>query len=162
MRLLRGVVISVATGTIRRISAITSYLLGEKLYDRDFFQHYGFASQPLEGAEVVIVGRGNFYVSVAEDDRRYRLAVQPGEVALYTDEGDHIHFKRGKIVELKAQTKLILATPQVECTGSISAAGDVSDGVSTLAAMRTTYNPHVHQDPVSGVTGTPQPQMGAS
>ncbi|HOX23820.1 MAG TPA: hypothetical protein PLL10_10165, partial [Elusimicrobiales bacterium] len=116
-------------------------------------------SRPKAGAEVVFVCNGNVAFSIAEDDRRYRLQIQDGEVALYTDEGDHIHFKRGKIIEIKAQTKLTIDSPLTELTGALKAAGNVEDAAGTMAAMRTKYNQHIHSDPVSGTTGLPQPTM---
>ncbi len=82
------------------------------------FQEYGFSSVPLAGAEAVVVfvgGRRDHGLVIAVDDRRYRLKdLEPGEVALYTDEGDYIHFKRGGIVKIKAGTKVTWDTPAIE------------------------------------------------
>lgn len=91
------------------------------------FQNYGFTSVPIPGAEaaVVFVGgdRANGLV-IAVDDRRYRLkGLQAGEVALYTDEGDKIHFKRGRKIEIttleltvnaETKAKVIAETAEVE------------------------------------------------
>ncbi len=83
-------------------------------------------------------------------------------MCIYTDEGDRIHMKRGKVIEISTNTLRINATTQMEVnapklqlnvpvtasTGAVQAALDVTDhagaGGSTMAAMRTTYNGHGH------------------
>ena len=69
-------------------------------------QHYGFTSRPLAGAEIIIINEGNNYIGIASDDRRYRIALEDGEVALFTDEGDKIHLKRNRNIEITCGNKL--------------------------------------------------------
>lgn len=118
-------------------------LLDGELRDRvERMQEYGFTSRPLDGCEAaaVFVGgdRGHGLI-VATDDRRHRkTGLQPGEAALYTDEGDYILLKRGRIVEVvagsaldvtapeatvTASTKVTLDTPEVEISGNLTVAG---------------------------------------
>ena len=104
MGMIRGIVISVLEGMIKRFSA--SGRSDETIEDREYFQHYGFTSRPKTGAELIIVNEGNHYVAVASDDRRYRVAVEDGEVCLYTDEGDRIHFKRNRTIEIVSGNRL--------------------------------------------------------
>jgi len=74
-------------------------------------QDYGFASRPLPGAETVTLwlnGRRDAALILAAGDRRYRLTLNEGEVALYTDEdqkdgGHRVVLKRGQIVELRGR-----------------------------------------------------------
>lgn len=77
---------------------------GETRDRLEHLQAYGFTSVPLAGAEVVVLfpgGRRDHGLVVASGDRRHRLAgLQPGEVALYTDEGDAIVLKRGSLIEI--------------------------------------------------------------
>jgi phage gp45-like len=103
--MIRGIVNAVTEGLIKLFSS--SGRTGEVYDDREYFQHYGFTSRPLNGAEIIIINEGNHYLGIASCDRRYRLAVENGEVALYTDEGDHIHLKRNKIIEVISGNKLI-------------------------------------------------------
>jgi phage gp45-like len=103
--MIRGIVNSVIEGLIKLFSA--SGRSGETFTGREYFQHYGFTSRPMEGAEIIIIKEGNHYLAIASDDRRYRLAVEEGEVALYTDEGDKIHLKRDKTIEIVSGNKLI-------------------------------------------------------
>ena len=105
MGMIRGIVDSVTEGLIKLFSS--SGRTGEVYDDREYFQHYGFTSRPLKGAEIIIINEGNHYLGIASCDRRYRLAVEAGEVALYTDEGDKIHLKRDKTIEVVSGNKLI-------------------------------------------------------
>lgn len=103
--MIRGIVDSVTEGLIKLFSS--SGRTGEVYDEREYFQHYGFTSRPLKGAEIIIINEGNHYLGIASCDRRYRLAVEAGEVALYTDEGDKIHLKRDKTIEVVSGNKLI-------------------------------------------------------
>lgn len=71
------------------------------------FQEYGFTSHPHDGAEAVTVfmgGNRDHGLVIAVDDRRYRLkALEQGEVALYTDEGQRVHLRRNKEIFLASE-----------------------------------------------------------
>lgn len=117
--------------------------------------HYGFASRPKVGADAVVLfvgGNRSAGVVVATNDRRYRLELAEGEVALHTDEGDRVHLKRGRVVEIAAGAKLRIDAPLVEVTGRVEAAGDVKAGAVSLQQ-------HVHTgvQPGGGLSGPPQP-----
>lgn len=80
-------------------------LADEDIDDAENFQQYGFSSVPMPGAEAVAVfpngDRGHPLV-IATADRRYRPTGRaPGEVTLYTKEGDEIHFAAGHIIRIK-------------------------------------------------------------
>lgn len=145
-------------------------LRGEVKDDVERVQQYGFTSHPLAGAQVLfaaIAGNRDHPVAFAVDDPRYRLTgLQPGEVALYTDEGDSIILKRGNIVEIttqtlvvKASTKARFETPILECTGDII--DNVDTGGQSMQGMRETYNIHEHpENDGGGPTDQPNEQMG--
>jgi len=136
-------------------------LAGESV-SGELFQHYGFSSAPLPGAEYLAVpvgGNSKHTIVVASEDGRYRITLQDGEVSLYTDEGDYVHMKRGRVVELVTDTLLIKAaskvrfeTPLIEVTGhlqvdgNIKADGDVADQTRSMQAGRDLYNEHEHED----------------
>jgi len=183
--MIRGIIQTVFEGVIKRFSAVGRP--GETITDREYFQHYGFTSRPLAGAEGIIIREGNHIVMIASDDRRYRIGLEDGEVALYTDEGDYLHFKRGRIIEvvcgnkivataaseaeitapqvkIAASTRVLLETPLAEISGSLSvggniaAAGTISDATRAMNADRAIYNDHTH--PASGGdTGVPNQGM---
>lgn len=129
-----------------------SILKDEVRDDVERFQEYGFTSVPLPGCEAMVGffgGDRNHGIVFATEDRRYRLkGLEGGEVALYTDEGDKIHFKRGNIIEIQTKTLIVNAetevqvlspSVQVECdTAQITAGESVSvDAPEILATCET-------------------------
>lgn len=134
-------------------------LAGESV-SGELFQHYGFSSAPLAGAEYLVIpvgGNSKHAVVVASEDGRYRFTLKDGEVSLYTDEGDYVHMKRGRVVEvvtdtlvIKAAIKVRIETPLVELTGdqqvdgNIKTAGEIEDHVRSMQADRDIYNQHDH------------------
>lgn len=141
-------------------------LAGEQLQDAELFQQYGFTSNPLPGTMAIVLpigGRTAHGVIVATEHGSYRLKnLAPGEVALYTDEGDCIVFKRGRVVEVttatfrvNASTAVEFNTPMVSASQDIQAAGDVFDHTDkSMLGMRNTYNAHHH-----GASPTPDASM---
>jgi len=167
-----------------KMQALQISLKGDAVRDDvERFQQYGFTSVPFGDAEAIVLavgGNRNHLVAIAVDDRRYRKKdLQPGESALYSDEGDYVILKRGRIVEVKAGTKLRVDAPLAELTGDVTIAGtlavtgnitteanvtadgDVGDqaGAKTMAGMRSIYDTHTHTDPQGGVTGPPSAPM---
>lgn len=128
-------------------------LAGESV-SGELMQHYGFSSGPLAGAEFIAIpvgGNSKHTVVIASEDGRYRVKVKDGEVSLYTDEGDYIHMKRGRVIEIetdtlivKAKTKVRFETPLVEMSDDVKADGDVADHARTMQADRDLYNVHKH------------------
>ncbi|WP_104911919.1 phage baseplate assembly protein [Pseudomonas sp. LG1D9] len=128
-------------------------LAGESV-SGELMQHYGYSSAPLPGAEFLAIpvgGNSKHTVVVASDDGRYRITLKDGEVSLYTDEGDYIHMKRGRLIEIetetlvvKATTKVRFETPLVEMSDDVKAAGEVADHTRTMQADRLIYNGHDH------------------
>ena len=78
------------------------------------FQNYGFSSSPPPGTEVLCVffgGGRDHGIVVATDDRSSRFTgLKAGEVAIYSDEGDSIVFKRDNSIELHSEKKLVIKT----------------------------------------------------
>jgi phage baseplate assembly protein V len=134
---------------------------GELNDDIEHFEPYGFTSRPLAGAEGVVTflgGDRSHAIALVIADRRYRLqSLTNGEVAIYTDEGDKIHFKRGRIIDIETSTLNIRAstavnfdTPVLNQTGKIVSTGDqIAGAVSQL------NHAHVGVQPGSGQTGVP-------
>lgn len=119
-------------------------LAGEVKDGVEHLEPYGFTSAPHPGAEALvgfINGDRSHGVTLVVADRRFRLqGLKPGEVALYTDEGDFFHFKRDRIVDLvtgtfniKATKAVNIDTPLIKTTGRIESDGDqVAAGVSQI------------------------------
>ena len=100
-------------------------LKGEVRDNIERFQEYGFTSVPQDGAEAVVVFAGgdrSHGLIIAVDDRRYRMKkMAKGEVAIYTDEGDHIHFKRDRKIKVLAGARIDAEAPIIEAVAATSA-----------------------------------------
>lgn len=119
-------------------------LAGEVKDNVEHLEPYGFTACPLEGAEALagfIGGDRSHAVVIVIADRRFRLqGLKSGEVALYTDEGDKFHFKRGRIIDIETVTLNVKATesvnfdtPLITSTGRIKSAGDqIAGGISQI------------------------------
>lgn len=135
-------------------------LEGEVRDGAEVFQQYGFRSQPLAGAEGVLLslaGNRDHTVILCLDDRRYTVTLAAGECAMYDHHGKYMILKDDGSIELKADTKVRMDVPLLEVTGEVR---DLCDGGGkTMSSMRTTYNSHTHSDPQGGSVGTPSAGM---
>ncbi|BAQ72935.1 hypothetical protein A1395_02440 [Pseudomonas protegens] len=134
---------------------------GEVNDDMEHFEPYGFTSNPLAGAEGIATflgGDRSHAVVLVVADRRYRLkALAAGEVAIYTDEGDKIHFKRGRVIDIDTATLNIRASSGVNIDSpTLSMSGKIVSQGDQLAAGISQIN-HVHSgvQPGPGQTGAP-------
>ncbi len=121
----------------------------------EHFEGYGFTSNPPAGSEVAAVfvgGDRSHGVIVGIGDRAFRLAgLASGEVALYTDEGDKLVFKRGRKLEIETLTVTVKApdgmrfeTNQLDVTGQVRDMCDVQS--MTMQGMRQLYDTHTHKE----------------
>lgn len=157
----RRVLGMVARAVVKAISdegglqKIQASLLADELHSNvDRVQEYGFSSVPLPGSEGVFLAVGGSRehgVIVATDDRRYRPKnLQPGEVMLYTDEGNFVKFKRGQKIEVNSQVEVLIKsatkvkvdapTAEVACTNAVvnaSAKAEVTSPTIELTAATT-------------------------
>lgn len=96
---------------------------GETKDDVERYQNYGFTGVPFEDAEGVMVSVGgsrDHGIVIAVDDRRFRLVgLAPGEVAMYTDEGDSIVMRRGRNINVTAGTKINAIAPNIEIAATV-------------------------------------------
>jgi phage baseplate assembly protein V len=180
----RAVLAAVSDSTTRQLIQFEA-LKGEVKDKVERVQQYGFTSVPLAGAHVLFVCVGSnrdHPVAISVDDPRFRKKdMQPGEVAIYTDEGDFIHFKRDKTVEISTANLVVNATDSVEinttnlvvnasesarfATPILEATGHIIDhadsGGASMSNMRATYNSHTHPENNSGSTDEPNQPMAA-
>lgn len=152
--MIRGIFTAVVEGVIKRFSA--SGRPDESFENREYFQHYGFTSRPLSQAEAIIIQEGNQIVAIASDDRRYRIRLESGEVALYDHLGQKILLKvdgtiqvlavneihaTAPLVTVVASTKVVLATPLVYCTGDVHIDGGFTSSGSYGSSNGTIQTP---------------------
>lgn len=166
--MIRGIIDAVVEGAIKRITL--KGFAGESITDREYFQHYGYTSRPLSGAEAIVLREGNHFIIIASDDRRYRLVIDEGEVAIYDHLGQKIHLKKDNSIEVitnlllvKAAVKVRFETPLIETTGEIQAVSEITDRRDTngrsMNNMREIYNNHDHPGDSGGTTGDPNQEM---
>ncbi len=132
---------------------------GEVREKVEHFQAYGYSSVPHPGAEgicVAVGGSSDHQVVVCIDDRRFRLTnLVEGEVALYTDEGDTLIFKRGNKIEVTAATSVTLITPLTTITGDLHVMGNQTndgriDAASDVTAEGISGAHHTHMEQGDG------------
>lgn len=148
-------------------------LAGESIRAAELMQHYGFTSTPPAGFMYVAVpvgGKTSHGIIVATEHGTYRLkGLKTGEVALYTDEGDSVVMKRGRLMEVTTQTfrvnagtaielnaptitgnastQVALNTPVVAASADVKAQGEVMDhGNKSMSDMRQVFNGHDHDE----------------
>lgn len=105
-------------------------LRGETRGDVERLQSYGLSSHPHPGAEALAIflgGNRDHGIVVQVDDRRYRLrGLAQGEVALYTDEGDKVHLRRGRQIEVVAGGSVTIDSPSTTITGDLTVEGSAT------------------------------------
>lgn len=134
-RLARSIQLIIGRGIVRLVNdsgalqEMQVELLSGELLNLERFQDYGITSVPLPGAEAITVavgGRRGKSVVVRADDRRYRVKLGPGEVALYTHEQTILALRSGGVVEIIAATKVKSSAPMWEHTGDFILTGNLN------------------------------------
>lgn len=128
-------------------------------------QNYGFTSHPLAGCDAVIVcggGSREQAIAVVVDDRRYRIQLQAGEVAMYDDLGNCVKFLRDMVkveavqhLEATAPTTKIVSEVTIE--GSLTVNGDVTTTGTVTNNGKNIGSTHTHTGvtPGGGSSGVP-------
>lgn len=138
----RGVVESVDdTPMMRTIQA--EFLPGDVREGLEHFEPYGFTSRVKQGAEAIgafFNGDRSHGVVLVTADRRFRLHVEEGEVAVFDDQGQKVVLKRDGI--LVETPKNLTATVGGNALATVSGTTTLKSGDVTIDA------PSVH------ITGT--------
>jgi phage baseplate assembly protein V len=161
-----------ARAVVRLVSDTTSRqtlqveILKDELRDGvERMQDYGFTSHPHAGCDAVIVCTGGAReqaIAVVVDDRRYRLKLQPGEVALYDDLGNALKLLRDMVrvdavqhLEVTAPTTRIVSDVTID--GSLTVNGDVATTGALTNNGVNVSSTHTHGGVTtgSGNTGVP-------
>jgi len=128
-------------------------LKGELRDGVERMQNYGFTSHPLGGDVAVAFVGGNREqgIVLVADDRRYRISLEAGEVAIYDDQGNKIELLRD-MVKVTAVTKVQIVAPDIEIIGNLKIQGNIdSTGMITNNGKRVDST-HTH---ASGGAGVP-------
>lgn len=134
---------------------------------------FGFTSVPPLGSEVLMLRLGgdrNCSIAISTNHRESRpRGLQPGDSAMYDVRGIIIKMTAdgleisaaGLPIVIHNASKLTLDVPEVECTGTLKAAGEITaltDGAQVaLGALRDSYNDHDHGGIVRGSARSDKP-----
>ena len=107
----RGVLRSVNDSNGRQQLQV-ELLKGELRDGVEHMQNYGFTSHPTGGdvAVAFIGGNREQGIVLVVDDRRYRISLEPGEVAIYDDQGNKIELLRD-MIKVTAVAKVQIDAP---------------------------------------------------
>ncbi|MCQ9423381.1 phage baseplate assembly protein V [Pseudomonas sp. LJDD11] len=140
----RGVVRAVNDATGRQ--QVQVELLKDELRDGvEHMQNYGFTSHPLGGDAAVAFLGGNREqgIVLVVDDRRYRLSLQPGEVAIYDDLGNKVELLRD-MLKVTAVAKVQIQAPDVQIIGNLDVQGNVSTTGTLTNNGKSVGSTHTH------------------
>ncbi|WP_052742394.1 phage baseplate assembly protein V [Pseudomonas frederiksbergensis] len=127
-------------------------LKGELRDGVERMQNYGFTSHPLGGdvAFAAVGGNREQGIVLVIDDRRYRIPMQAGEVAMYDDLGNKIELLRD-MVKVTAVIKAQIVAPEIEIIGNVKIQGNIeSNGMITNNGKRVDST-HTHSNSGAGV-----------
>ena len=139
----RAVVRAVDSSTARQTLQV-ELLNGELASGVENFEQYGYTSHPHKGSGGIglFVGGSRAHgLVICAGDKKYRIkGLKEGEVAMYTDEGDYIHFKRNREIHVEAGEKLVAHTKVADITADTSAkiTSPLTEVVATTKVVMTT------------------------
>lgn len=122
----RGVVRGVTDSNGRQQLQVE--LLKDELRDDiEHMQNYGFTSHATGGdvAVAFIGGNREQGIVLAVDDRRYRISLKPGEVAMYDDLGNKVELLRG-MLKITAVQHAEVQAPTIKLIGDLELVGNVN------------------------------------
>lgn len=126
-------------------------LAGEALQDAEMFQQAGFVSGPPAGTQVIVLplgGKTVHSVIIATEFGQYRVAVAPGEVALYhlTEPDCWVHLKNGRIIGARCARLEIQADEEIAMTAPQFVVNAAAQATFTTPLLRTSDALHVGAD----------------
>lgn len=128
-------------------------LLKDELRDGlEHMQNYGFTSHP-QGGDVAVAflgGNREQGIVLVVDDRRYRLAMQPGEVAIYDDLGNKVELLRG-MVKITAVQHVEVVAPTIKLIGNLDVIGNINSTGTITNNGKRVDSTHTHTSGGSGV-----------
>lgn len=119
-----------------------TFLAGETKNDVRKMHHFGFSSYAPKGSECIAVsvgGNRESIVIIASENRQYRFKdLGEGEVAIYSQSGDFIHFKKDN--EIEVSTKKLTVNAVDEVTVNTKTANVNATTATNIASPITTID----------------------
>lgn len=148
---LQRILLMIARGVITNVEGerVQVYLKKGELIDGvEIFSQFGFHANPKPGAEAVTVfvgGSQDHGIVIATRDKRYKMTLLPGEVAIQGTEGQYVKCKQGGEIEAVGKKVKVNATEEVDITAptaNINAANVNITGATgvNIAAGAATVN----------------------
>lgn len=100
----------------------------EPLSNIERVEPYGFSYRPLPGCQGYLLfpdGDRSYGIAIVIGDKRYQMELEGGECAIHDEQGNHVHIKRGGVIEVKATTKVLADTPLFETTQDAKIGGNL-------------------------------------
>lgn len=133
-------------------------LKGELRDGVEHMQNYGFTSHPTGGdvAAASIGGNREQVIVLVVDDRRYRIPLEAGEVAMYDDLGNKIELLRD-MVKITAVQHVEVMAPTIKLIGNLEVVGDITTTGTVTNNGKNIGSTHQHNGVTagSGNTGAP-------
>lgn len=147
------------SGKTQRLQA--TVLADEARESIEHMQPAGYKSVPLPGSDAVVLavgGNGDHRIAIVTHDPEARPRDwQPGDVGIYhLLTGDLIWMRADGSVEITAQQRVLIRTPELRLEGNLQVSGDIADRQGSLRELRTTFNAHSHPP---DAPAQPAPQM---
>lgn len=128
-------------------------LLKDELRDGlEHMQNYGFTSHPQGGDCAVAFNGGNREqgIVLVIDDRRYRIPLLAGEVAMFDDLGNKIELLR-EMVKVTAVQHVEVEAPTIKLIGDLEVIGNITTTGTITNNGKRVDSTHTHTSGGSGV-----------
>lgn len=128
-------------------------LLKDELRDGlEHMQNYGFTSHPTGGDCAVAFNGGNREqgIVLVIDDRRYRIPLLAGEVAIYDDLGNKIELLR-EMVKVTAVQHVEVVAPTIKLIGDLELVGNINTTGTITNNGKRVDSTHTHTNGGAGV-----------
>jgi phage gp45-like len=127
-------------------------LLKDELRDGlEHMQNYGFTSHPKGGDCAVAFNGGNREqgIVLVIDDRRYRIPLLAGEVAIYDDLGNKVELLR-EMVKVTAVQHVEVVAPTIKLIGNLDVVGNITATGTITNNGKNIGSTHQHNGVTAG------------
>lgn len=153
----RGVIRGVKDSGPRQ-QAQVEMLKNEVIDDVEHMQNYGFTSHPTGGDCAVAFNGGSREqgIVLVIDDRRYRIPLLGGEVAMYDDLGNKVELLR-EMVKVTAVQHLEAVAPTIKLIGDLEVIGNINTTGTIHNNGKNIGSDHKHDGVLVGGANTGAP-----